>query len=135
MLVDKDCCLATTQTTLYVTMACVLIRGVFWKMLHSQCSVRFACLQSHVQSMFGCPSVIATTALLGCADEDRRARRRKLGLPEELTEEEKAQEAAAAAQKAEAAKKKNSFVSVKPVSGRLLLASIQSRFFPYSFGA
>ncbi len=57
-----------------------------------------------------------------CADEDRRARRRKLGLPEELTEEEKAQEAAAAAQKAEAAKKKNSFVSVKPVSGRLLLA-------------
>ena len=52
------------------------------------------------------------------ADEDRRERRRKLGLPEELTEEEKAQEAAAAAQKAEAAKKKGSFVSVKPVSGK-----------------
>ncbi|KAL0052845.1 hypothetical protein WJX82_008485 [Trebouxia sp. C0006] len=49
-------------------------------------------------------------------DEDRRARRRKLGLPEELTDKEKAQEAAAAAQKAEVAKKKNSFVSVKPVS-------------------
>ena len=77
--------------------------------------------------MLGCPRVIATTALLECADEDRRARRRKLGLPEELTEEEKVQEAAAAAQKAEAAKKKNSFVSVKPVSGRLLLASIQSQ--------
>lgn len=54
------------------------------------------------------------------AEEDRRARRRKLGLPEELTEEEKAQEAAAAAQKAEAAKKKGSFVTVKPVSGMLL---------------
>ena len=51
-----------------------------------------------------------------CLDEDRRARRRKLGLPEELSEEEKAQEAAAAAQKAEAAKKQGSFVSVKPVS-------------------
>lgn len=49
-------------------------------------------------------------------EEDRRARRRRLGLPEELTEEEKAQEAAAAAQKAEAAKKKGSFVTVKPVS-------------------
>lgn len=49
-------------------------------------------------------------------DEDRRARRRKLGLPEELTEEEKAQEAATAAKKADAAKKKNSFVTVKPVS-------------------
>ncbi|KAL3157720.1 hypothetical protein ABBQ32_012149 [Trebouxia sp. C0010 RCD-2024] len=49
-------------------------------------------------------------------EEDRRARRRKMGLPEELTEEEKAQEAAAAAQKAGAAKKKGSFVTVKPVS-------------------
>lgn len=56
-----------------------------------------------------------------CADEDRRARRRKLGLPEELTEDEKAQEAATAAKKAEAAKKKNSFVTVKPVSGMLCL--------------
>ncbi len=78
--------------------------------------------------ILGFPSVIATTASLECTDEDRRGRRRKLGLPEELTEEEKAQEAAAAAQKAEAAKKKNSFVSVKPVSGRLLLASIQSQY-------
>lgn len=61
--------------------------------------------------------MVATNGWLECTDEDRRARRRKLGLPEELTEEEKAQEAAAAAQKAEAAKKKNSFVTVKPVSG------------------
>lgn len=53
-------------------------------------------------------------------DEDRRARRRKMGLPEDLTEEEKAKEAAAVAQKAEAAKKKGSFVTVKPVSGRQL---------------
>lgn len=51
-------------------------------------------------------------------EEDRKARRRKLGLPEELTEEEKAAEAAAAAQKAEAAsKKKAAFVSVKPITG------------------
>ncbi len=61
------------------------------------------------------------------ADEDRRARRRKLGLPEELTEEEKAQEAAAAAQKAEAAKKKGSFVTVKPVSGVPLLSGCSCR--------
>jgi len=78
--------------------------------------------------MWGFPSLIADPEWLECADEDRRARRRKLGLPEELTEEEKAQEAAAAAQKAEAAKKKSSFVSVKPVSGRLLLASVQSLY-------
>ena len=58
------------------------------------------------------------------ADEDRRARRRKLGLPEELTEEEKAQEAAAAAQKAAAAKKKGSFITVKPVSGTLLRSAV-----------
>lgn len=58
------------------------------------------------------------------AEEDRRARRRKLGLPEELNEEEKAQEAAAAAQKAEATKKRGSFVTVKPVSGMLLRGAV-----------
>ena len=78
--------------------------------------------------MWDSPCVVATNGWLECTDEDRRARRRKLGLPEELTEEEKAQEAAAAAQKAEAAKKKNSFVTVKPVSGRLLLACIHSQY-------
>jgi hypothetical protein len=48
------------------------------------------------------------------AEEDRRERRRKLGLPEELTEEEKAAEAA---KKAEAAKAKVSrALPVKPIS-------------------
>lgn len=64
------------------------------------------------------PSSIGLTFSAINAEEDRRERRRKLGLPEELTEEEKAAEAAAAAQKAEAAsKKKAAFVTVKPVTG------------------
>ncbi|KAL6760941.1 hypothetical protein V8C86DRAFT_2544339 [Haematococcus lacustris] len=53
-------------------------------------------------------------------EEDRRERRRKLGLPEELTPEEKAREAeraAAAAREAEEKKKKNTvFGHVKPVT-------------------
>ena len=49
-----------------------------------------------------------------CAEEDRKERRRKLGLPEELTEEEKAAERA---RQAESAKAKPSIgLSVKPVS-------------------
>lgn len=48
-------------------------------------------------------------------EEDRRERRRKLGLPEELTEEEKAKEADKARQRAEAEVKRHVFV--KPVSG------------------
>ena len=53
--------------------------------------------------------------MLACAEEDRRARRRKLGLPEELSEEEKAAEAAKAAEK-ERAKVAAAFVPVKPVT-------------------
>jgi hypothetical protein len=50
----------------------------------------------------------------GSAEEDRRARRRKLGLPEELTEEEKEAERQKAAdkEKEKLAKK----LPVKPVS-------------------
>mmetsp|Transcript_34804 Transcript_34804/g.98671 ORF Transcript_34804/g.98671 Transcript_34804/m.98671 type:complete len:412 (-) Transcript_34804:245-1480(-) len=48
-------------------------------------------------------------------EEDRRERRRKLGLPEELTEEEKAAEAAKAAEKAKASGTKMG-VPIKPVS-------------------
>lgn len=57
--------------------------------------------------------------MLGCmggwvAEEDRRERRRKLGLPEELTPEEKAAEAV---KQAEAAKAKASrALPIKPVS-------------------
>lgn len=53
--------------------------------------------------------------MVTCAEEDRRARRRKLGLPEELGEEEKAAEAAKAAEK-ERAKAAAAFVPVKPVT-------------------
>ena len=74
----------------------------------------------HIQSCMLSSFTFSTTF----TEEDRRARRRKLGLPEELTEEEKAQEAAAAAQKAEAAKKKGSFVTVKPISGMLKWQSV-----------
>ena len=49
------------------------------------------------------------------AEEDRRQRRRKLGLPEELGEEERAAEAARAADK-DKAKAAASFVPVKPVT-------------------
>ncbi len=49
------------------------------------------------------------------AEEDRRQRRRKLGLREELGEEERAAEAAKAAEK-DRAKAAASFVPVKPVT-------------------
>ena len=51
-------------------------------------------------------------------EEDRKERRRKLGLPEDLTEEEKKAEADKAEQqrKEEEARKK-AFTVVKPVSG------------------
>ncbi len=128
MLVDEDCCLATTQMILLAVMGCVIGSETCFKRC---CVPMFRDIHLAAKPcavISGSLNLMATTALLECADEDRRARRRKLGLPEELTEEEKAQEAAAAAQKAEAAKKKNSFVSVKPVSGRLLLAFIQSQY-------
>lgn len=50
-----------------------------------------------------------------CTEEDRRERRRKLGLPEELTEEEKEAERKKAADKAaaEAARK----LPAKPIGG------------------
>ena len=53
-----------------------------------------------------------------CAEEDRKERRRKLGLPEELTEEEKAKEAARQeGEKKVAEAKKAAFVaSIKPVT-------------------
>ncbi len=53
-----------------------------------------------------------------CAEEDRKERRRKLGLPEELTEEEKAKEAARVeGEKKVAEAKKAAFVaSIKPVT-------------------
>lgn len=51
--------------------------------------------------------------------EDRKERRRKLGLPEELTEEEKQAEAAKAAEKAKSMTTKMG-VAVKPVTGGLL---------------
>ncbi|KAK9831953.1 hypothetical protein WJX81_002741 [Elliptochloris bilobata] len=64
-------------------------------------------------------------------DEDRRARRRKMGLPEELTEEEKAAEAAKAAEK-ERAKVANAFVPIKPVTQisrlRELLVGMKKRY-------
>ncbi len=57
---------------------------------------------------------VKITGLNFCAEEDRRERRRKLGLPEELSEEEKAAEAA---KKAEAAKAKVSrALPVKPIA-------------------
>jgi hypothetical protein len=53
---------------------------------------------------------------VGCVEEDRKERRRKLGLPEELTEEEKAAEAAKrAVQEAKQASRMG--LPVKPVSG------------------
>lgn len=48
------------------------------------------------------------------AEEDRKERRRKLGLPEELSEEEKAAERARLAKSAKA--KPSIGLSVKPVS-------------------
>lgn len=50
-------------------------------------------------------------------EEDRRERRRKLGLPEELTEEEKAKEAEKARKKAEQEETTKKHVYVKPISG------------------
>lgn len=49
-------------------------------------------------------------------EEDRRERRRKQGLPEELTDEEKAREADKARKKAEEEEAKR-HVYVKPISG------------------
>jgi hypothetical protein len=49
-------------------------------------------------------------------EEDRKERRRKLGLPEELTEEEKAREAEKARKKAEEEVTKR-HVYVKPITG------------------
>lgn len=54
--------------------------------------------------------------LLRCSEEDRRERRRKLGLPEELSEEEKAKEAARLAQLYEEQEKKKLNLAVKPIS-------------------
>ncbi len=52
---------------------------------------------------------------MGHAESDRRERRRKLGLPEELTEEEReAERQKAAAKAAEEAKRK---LPVKPITG------------------
>lgn len=51
------------------------------------------------------------------AEEDRRERRRKLGLPEAPTEEEKARAEAAAAEKAKQAQAGKLNLPVKPVSG------------------
>lgn len=56
----------------------------------------------------------------GCAEEDRRERRRKLGLPEEQSEEEKAAERARLAESAKA--KPSIGLPVKPVS---LLAQLR----------
>ena len=58
ILVDKDCCLATTQTILLAVMGCVLIKDGFWKIrsssekvyiVASKYSMRLAWLQSLVQ--------------------------------------------------------------------------------------
>lgn len=51
------------------------------------------------------------------AAEDKRERRRKLGLPEEQTEEEIAKEAAQAAEKRKTAEAGKLRLPVKPVSG------------------
>ncbi len=56
-------------------------------------------------------------ALRARLEEDRRARRRKLGLPEELTEEERAAEAERERAKAEEAAASKRHVYVKPISG------------------
>jgi len=68
--------------------------------------------------------------LLGtCAEEDRRQRRRKMGLPEELTEEERAAEAAKAAEKERAkASAAAAFVPVKPVTQ---IAKLRELLVPY----
>jgi hypothetical protein len=55
-------------------------------------------------------------ALRAKLEQDRRERRRKLGLPEELTEEEKAREAEKARKKAEEEAARH-YVYVKPISG------------------
>lgn len=57
-----------------------------------------------------------SAALRAKLEEDRRERRRKLGLPEELTEEEKAKEAEKARKKAEEEEQRR-HVYIKPISG------------------
>lgn len=59
---------------------------------------------------------VISAALRAKLEEDRRERRRKQGLPEELTEEEKAREAEKARKKAEEEEAKR-HVYVKPISG------------------
>lgn len=61
-----------------------------------------------------------SAALRAKLEEDRKERRRKLGLPEELTEEEKAREAEKARKKAEEEETKR-HVYVKPISGEWLI--------------
>jgi hypothetical protein len=63
-----------------------------------------------------CPHNPLSAALRAKLEEDRKERRRKLGLPEELTEEEKAREADKARKKAEEEEAKR-HVCVKPISG------------------
>ena len=62
-----------------------------------------------------CLTVFGRDALRKKLEEDRRERRRKLGLPEELTEEEKARDAEKERAKAEQELKRHVFI--KPVSG------------------
>lgn len=57
-----------------------------------------------------------SAALRAKLEEDRKERRRKLGLPEELTDEEKAREADKARKKAEEEEAKR-HVYVKPITG------------------
>jgi hypothetical protein len=61
-------------------------------------------------------TMCCSAALRAKLEEDRKERRRKLGLPEELTEEEKAREAEKARKKAEEEEGKR-HVYVKPISG------------------
>ena len=51
-------------------------------------------------------------------EEDRRERRRKLGLPEELTEEEKKREQERLAELTKQEEAKKAFTSVKPITGK-----------------
>lgn len=60
--------------------------------------------------------ICRSEALRAKLEQDRRERRKKLGLPEELTEEEKAREAEKARKKAEEEAAKH-YVYVKPISG------------------
>jgi hypothetical protein len=65
-----------------------------------------------------CLAASCSEKLRAKLEQDRRERRRKLGLPEELTEEEKAKEAEKARKKAEEEAARH-YVYVKPISGEL----------------